>query len=377
MKQSIYDYSDGSWSQEFDKSLDGENSLVLVFGVSDREVIMKPLQEIQEAFPSSIFMGSSSAGVIIEDEISDATLSVMVIAFEKTKIELVCTEVKNSEDSFAAGEKLASSFSKDGLKSLFVLSDGLNVNGTKLSEGMSSILGTQVIITGGLAGDDERFEQTWVLVNKNPQERFVSTLGFYGKDINVTYGSGGGWQAIGPERTITKSEGNTLYDIDGKPALQIYKEYLGDRAKWLPASGLLFPIKLINENLESKIRTVLAVDEETQAITFAGELPQGSKISLMTSNFVNLIEGAANAAKELNLDAFQNASQVACIAISCVGRKLVMKQRTEDELEVVKKILGKQTKQIGFYSYGEISPMASGQCDLHNQTMTLTVFWES
>ncbi len=377
MKQIIYDYCDGAWSEAFDSSLDGENTLVLLFGVSDFEVIKTPLEALKSAYPKSIFMGSSSAGVIVEDEISEGVLSVMVIAFEKTKIALLCEEVKKSEDSFETGKKLASSFEKEGLKSLFILSDGLNVNGTKLSEGLSSVLGNNIVVTGGLAGDDERFEQTWVLVDKNPKEKFVSALAFYGDCIHVTYGSGGGWQAIGPKRVITKSKNNTLYEIDGKPALKIYKEYLGERSKWLPASGLLFPIKLINEDDESKIRTVLAVDEESQSITFAGELPEGSTISLMTSNFANLIEGASNAAKVLDLDAFKDVQQVASIAISCVGRKLVMKQRTESELEVIKDILGTQTKQIGFYSYGEISPLASGKCDLHNQTMTLTVFWES
>ncbi len=377
MKQAIYRY-DTSWDTPFDTSFDSADTLVLIFGDSNVTLIEKPLQEIREAYPSAKLMGCSGAGTIVNDEIEEGAVAAMVLAFEKTKIEKVCVEVAQSEVSFEAGRKLASSFPIEGLKALFVLSDGLHINGTKLSEGIASVVGTDVIVTGGLAGDDDRFEKTWVFAEEQPEEHYVCAIGFYGDAIHIAYGSGGGWQEMGPERTITKATDNILYEIDGQPALKLYKEYLGDRAKGLPATGLLFPVKLMDENLESKVRTVLSVDEEAQSIIFAGDLlPPGNKITLMMSSFLNLVEGAEEAAKQLHLKDVEESGAVASIAISCVGRRLVLKQHTEDELEAVMDILGENARQIGFYSYGEISPLRSGRCDLHNQTMTLTTLWES
>ena len=376
MKSTIYEYVDGGWSAPFDTSVDGENSVVLIFADSDVALIEKPLKEVSDAYPKAVFMGASGAGMIIDDMIGDGILSVMVIQFEKTRVQLHYQEVKESQDSLEAGYKLADSFDKKGLKSLFVLSDGLHVNGSKLAEGMGAVLGGEVVITGGLAGDGDSFEKTWILVDRVPREHYICALGLYGEAIEIGYGTGGGWQQIGPLRTITKSEENTLYEIDQKPALGIYKEYLGERAQYLPASGLLFPIKLIGEDGNSKIRTVLAINEEDQSITFAGDLPEGSTISLTTSNFSSLVEGASYAAGMIDTEKFDTIPSKVSIAISCVGRKLVMKQRTEDELEAVKETLGEDTQQIGFYSYGEISPANFGKCDLHNQTMTLTVLGE-
>ena len=376
MKSTIYEYVDGTWSDSFDTSLDGENTVVLIFADSDVSLIEKPLKEVSEAYPESVFMGASGAGMIVDDMLSDGIMSVMVMQFKKTKVALHYQEIKESQDSLEAGYNLAASFDKKGLKSLFVLSDGLHINGSKLAEGMGKVLGSDVVITGGLAGDDDSFEKTWILVDRVPREHYVCALGLYGEAIEVGYGTGGGWQQIGPLRTITKSKENTLYEIDEKPALQIYKEYLGDRAEYLPASGLLFPVKLIDENGNTKIRTVLATNEEDQSITFAGDLPEGSTISLTTSNFSNLVEGASYAAGMIDTKKFEAIPSKVSVAISCVGRKLVMKQRTEDELEAVKETLGENTQQIGFYSYGEISPGNLGKCDLHNQTMTLTVLGE-
>ncbi len=376
MKSTIYEYVDGGWSAPFDTSADGENSVVLIFADSDVALIEKPLKEVSDAYPKAVLMGASGAGMIIDDMIGDGILSAMVIQFEKTRVQLHYQEVKESQDSLEAGYKLAESFDKEGLKSLFVLSDGLHVNGSKLAEGMGTVLGGEVVITGGLAGDGDSFEKTWILVDRVPREHYICALGLYGEAIEIGYGTGGGWQQIGPLRTITKSKENTLYEIDQKPALGIYKEYLGERAQYLPASGLLFPIKLIGEDGNSKIRTVLAINEEDQSITFAGDLPEGSTISLTTSNFSSLVEGASYAAGMIDTEKFDTIPSKVSIAISCVGRKLVMKQRTEDELEAVKETLGEDTRQIGFYSYGEISPANFGKCDLHNQTMTLTVLGE-
>jgi hypothetical protein len=233
-------------------------------------------------------------------------------------------------------------------------------------------------VTGGLAGDDDRFEKTYVVGEEcRVESGLVSAVGFYGESFQIATGYKGGWDKFGIEREITSSRKNVLYTLNNEPALEVYKRYLGKHAAELPASALLFPLAIreSKETEETKVRTVLAVDEEAQSITFAGDMPQGGYATFMKANFDRLIDGAYEAAEQL-AEGREIGKAALSIAVSCVGRKLLLKQRTEEELEAILDVLPEGTRQIGFYSYGEISPMHTGKCDLHNQTMTLTLFWE-
>jgi hypothetical protein len=235
-----------------------------------------------------------------------------------------------------------------------------------------------VVVTGGLAGDGDRFARTWVVSGGRPVAGHVSAIGFYGDALRVGHGSKGGWDIFGPERSVTRSVGNVLYELDGQPALELYKKYLGERSARLPSSALLFPLSVREAEAPGKslVRTVLAVDEATQSMTFAGNIPQGARAQLMRANFDRLIQGASDAAALTRNGHPASQRPVLSLAISCVGRRLVLGQRAEEELEAAAEALPPGSRQIGFYSYGEISPFAAGRCDLHNQTMTITTLGE-
>ena len=365
------------WSVETFPALDSERTLVIVFGASHFLEQPGPIHELADAYPQSHFAGCSSAGEIYGTEIFDGTLSVAVAQFEKGAVSTAFVPISSPQDSYSIGNSLAQELLRPELRGVLVLSDGIHVNGSELVRGLNSVLPESVVITGGLAGDGDRFERTWVLRERNPCSGGISAVGFYGDNMVIGHGSKGGWDIFGPERVVTRSEGNVLYELDGKPALELYKRYLGDRASGLPAMGLLFPLALRNDRSEEKrlVRTILAVDEQQQSLTFAGDIPKAALAQLMKANFDRLIEGASTAA-QLTQERVQNGSPTIALAISCVGRRLVMGERTEEETEATLENLPPGTKQIGFYSYGEISPYASGHCDLHNQTMTLTTISE-
>jgi len=267
---------------------------------------------------------------------------------------------------------------EDNLKGVFVLSDGLQTNGTRLTEGICSIFHSNVVVSGGLAGDKDRFEKTWIIENGALQESVVSAIGFYGEHIHFQAASKSGWDSLGLTREVTKSKDNIVYELDGKPALDLYKRYLGDKAKDLPGSALLFPIgiKYSSDSKEVLLRSIHKIDEKEKSISFVADIPQGSHIVLMKANFNRLVDGAGEAAEKLDFSDYNNESLL-CIAISCIGRKSILKSRTYEELEVIKDIVPKKSIVVGFYSYGEISPLNSGFCGLHEQTMTLTAIWES
>jgi hypothetical protein len=377
MRVETYLYSD-SWDKEFDLSLDSKNTLVIIFSTPSAQKATEPIDSLIKSYPNSIIIGSSGSGEIFQNEICDDCLSVAVIKFDTTRIKHTLSKIDSSITSHEDGVSLAKTLLDDQLKSIFILSDGLNVNGSQLTDGISSVVGLDIPVTGGLAGDGAKFEKTWIIADGKIQDKHICAVGFYGENFNIRHASKGGWDSIGLKRVVTKSKDNILYELDNKPALDIYKRYLGDKAADLPASGLLFPLELKESKdiKESKIRTILAVDENDKSITFAGDLPEGSVVTLMKANYNRLINGAGEAAERLDLSNY-NGEEIFSIAISCVGRRLVLKSKTEDEIDAVLDILPPKVKQIGFYSYGEISPLSSGKCDLHNQTMTLTLFWEN
>jgi len=376
MEWALLQFTSKGWSRPF-PALDGPQTLLLVFGASGFMERTEPLHELRAAYPQAWMLGCSTAGEIFGSEIFDDTLSVAVVHFQRTPLRLSCSEDVTADNSRFRGEQLGAALRDPDLQAVFVLSDGLQVNGSELVRGLSDGAGP-VVITGGLAGDGTRFKRTWVLVSRPGLELCVgpgriAAVGLYGDAIHVGYSSRGGWDSFGIERRITRSRSNVLYELDGRPALELYKTYLGDLASTLPAGALHFPLSMRTEDpLEPQVvRTVLAVDEDAQSLTFAGDVPEGSIVTLMRCELDRLISGASQAAASC-----AQPGPLLSLAISCVGRRLVLGERTEEELEAVLEALPSGSSQAGFYSYGELSPLAGSDCRLHNQTMTLTTFQE-
>lgn len=367
----FYHTAAAGWSVDRLPALDSSRTLVVAFGAPDRSISDPPLAELRAAYPSARIIGCSSAGEIHGSRLLDEGLVVGVARFERSDVDLAQAHVAGPEDSYQAGAELARRLLAPELRAVFVLSDGLRVNGSELVRGLAGGLPEGVVVTGGLAADGPRFERTWVVGHGEPAEGIVVAAGLRGA-VRVAHGSRGGWDMFGPERRVTRSRGNVLYELDGRPALELYKTYLGERSAGLPATGLLFPLSVRADQADQRrlVRTILAVDEATQSLTFAGDVPEGHLAQLMRANFDRLIAGAADSALMCR-SAPDRAALT--IAISCVGRRLVLGERVEEELEATAELL---PRQVGYYSYGEISPHASGACELHNQTMTISVLAE-
>jgi len=372
-----YDSSRG-WSLPKFPEMDSDSTLVLGFGSSKAIEGNLPLEELMTAYPGSHILGCSTAGEILGTTISDDSLAVAVCRFSHTPLRSTSVPIENSADSFSVGVRIAKELATPDLRGVLVLSDGTNVNGSDLVGGLNSILPASVITTGGLAGDGDRFQKTWVLDHRNAMSSRISAVGFYGDRVVIGHGSKGGWDIFGPERLVTRSLGNVLFEIDGHPALELYKKYLGDLATGLPANALLFPLSLRRGGAEAArlVRTILSIDDKAGSMTFAGDIPQGSLVQFMRANFDRLVDGAMEAA-QLAKRSRAHVGHTLAIAISCVGRRLVLGDRAEEEVEAVAEVLPEDTRVIGFYSYGELSPYENGRCELHNQTMTLTTLSET
>ncbi len=370
--------ADSGWSTSpFTGQALDQADLVLVFAGSTCFENRAALDSLLARHPGAAFLGCSTSGEIADTRVRDASVSAVAVQFEGSRVAVTWAALQDAEDSHATGVRLGGQLEHDGLVHAFVLSDGLQVNGTALARGLNDSLPDGVTVTGGLAGDGERFGGTHIISGRDTRRGVVAVAGFYGERLRFGHGSLGGWDPFGPERVITKSRGNVLHALDGRSALELYKLYLGEHAEGLPATGLLFPLAVRAHDSETAVvRTILSVDEDAQTLTFAGDVPEGCYARLMRANFDRLIDGALGAAR-VCMETLEGANPALALLVSCVGRKMVLKQRIEEEVEAVREVLGPRPVLAGFYSYGEISPLVPhAPCELHNQTMTITTLEE-
>jgi hypothetical protein len=329
-------------------------------------------------FPGVCRLGCSTAGEISMQGVSDDSCVVTAIRFDATPLRLASSVLASMDDSYAAGQRLAQQLPIDGLRAVWVLGQGVDINGSAMIAGMVAVLGPGVLISGGLAGDAAAFKETFVLDDAGVHNDRLVCVGFYGDALQVSHGSFGGWEPFGPARKVTRCINNVLYELDGEAALEVYKRYLGEYAKDLPASGLLFPFAMLgsDHNDIGLIRTILAVDDKLGSLTLAGDINADGYLRLMHASTDALVEGAQAAATAAHV-AVQGNEQGLALLVSCVGRKLVMGGRVDEEVEAVASVFSQSAMMTGFYSYGEISPLATERsCKLHNQTMTITYFTE-
>jgi hypothetical protein len=350
--------------------------LVLAFGERICLENLQPYEYIRGLYPNAAIVINSTSGEIFSDSVHDGTIIVNAIEFDKTEVRTTQLDIENHLQSAEAGSALAQNLLGDDLVAIFVISDGARVNGSALIAALNEKTDHKIPISGGLAGDNARFEKTLVGLNEDPKEGKIVGIGLYSKDLKIGHGTLGGWDGFGPEREVTESEYNILYRIGDKAALDIYKEYLGKYANELPGAALLFPLSMrINEEDEPVVRTILSIDEVKKSMTFAGDIPKGALVRFMKANLDRLVD-ASSVAAQSSLKSFDSSAEFA-ILVSCVGRKLVLGQRTEEEVEVAREVFGDKTVITGFYSYGEISSQnPNARCELHNQTMTITTFSE-
>lgn len=345
--------------------------LVMVFGIDERDASASPIvAQISNQYPRAAIVGCSTAGTIEGATTFDDHVAVTAIKFAKTTVR--CASAPAADGGAAAAFAIANALHAPDLAHLLVLSEGVNINGSALVSGFREHL-PAVGITGGLAGDGGRMQRTFVIVDGKVASNLVVGVGLYGTALRVGIGCVGGWKPFGPERLITRSAGNVLHALDEQPALELYRRYLGKLADGLPATGLLFPMEIRPpRGGPAVVRTLLGIDPELRTVRFAGDMPEGYFARLMTASVANLLDGAGEAARH----AAQIANAELAVLVSCVGRRMLLGQRTDDELATIRDVLG-NVPTTGFYSYGELGPFGALGCELHNQTMTITTFAEA
>lgn len=378
MTATIFHLLHNQWTLREEQPQVDTNKCQLVLCFASTEILSDPniYQTVKEKFKSAQIAMCSTAGEIFHDTVQEESLVAAAICFDKTATETALVNIRDFENSYAAGNALVHKLCKDDLNYIMVLADGSLVNGSELVKGLNDAVENRILITGGLAGDGDKFNTTLVGLNEQPAQGNIVAIGFYGNHLKVVHGSNGGWQTFGLEKEVTLSAGNKLFELDNNNALDIYKRYLGQEAEKLPGSALMFPLSVtIPGSPQPVVRTILGINHEENSMTFAGDIPAGSKVRFMKANF-DMLTSSASVAAQNTLHQNAEAPDFSLL-VSCVGRKIILGPRIEEELEAVAESLGNNTPFAGFYSYGEIAPFnGETDCQLHNQTMTVTSFYE-
>jgi len=378
MKSALYSYQSGELriQPKSDQLENDKVQLVLCFGDKDAISQLDAYGLLHNFFPNAAVTICSAAGAIVNTSVEDHGFTATAIQFSHTTVHSHSVHIADYKCSHEAGYRLMKKINAADTKFIFLLSDGQQVNGSELIRGINDANTTQIPVSGGLAADGYNFVSTLTGINEAPGEGNIIAIALCGKDLVVNYGTEAGWENFGPERVVTKAVNNRLFEIDGKNALDLYKKYLGKEAEALPGSALFFPLSLkLSDEAEPLVRTILSIDNSNKSMVFAGDVPEGSKVRFMRANLDRLTNAATNAALQ-TLNKTSCAPKLA-ILVSCVGRKLVLNERTDEELTAVDEIFKGQTILSGFYSYGEIAPcLTKDSSQLHNQTMSITTFYE-
>lgn len=378
MKTRLHHFIDGNWRGDESSINPSKCQLVFAFGSSEQLLLPGNLDHLRNAYPNADLVTASTAGEIIHDGVYDNSIVATAIELEQSTLKSVKTHINEHVSSFEAGLFLKEQLQSDDLSGIFIISDGLMVEGSELVRGFNHENSKNIPITGGLAGDAARFQNTYTSLNEAPGKGNIIAVGFYGANMHIGHGSLGGWDEFGYERKITRSDKNILFEVDEEKALDLYKRYLGSFAEQLPGSALMFPLSMRVPGADKYlIRTILATDDNESAMIFAGNMPQGSTVRMMRGDIQKLIRASATAAKD-SVESLKNRKPQLTLMLSCVGRKIIMDKKVDEEILAAEEMLDGDCAVAGFYTYGGLSPFGIGTpCELHNQTMTITTFSES
>lgn len=373
MERSVYIYKNDILTLHQGNAL-SDADLVFVFGSVGILETPNFYSVLKDSFPNAHICGASCGSSILSESLVSDQCTILAIQFKAAQVRNLKVKISDRHDVDGVIHEIHKHFPLNNLKGLCILVDGFAINSGGLISNLTKKF-PSVPIFGGLASDGDAMITSCVMNNGIGEKGIISVSGFYGESLSISTALAGGWQRFGPERLITKSHDNILEEIDGKKAVQLYKEHLQKEHLNLPHDGLMLPLSVYPKDHPElgKTRSVIGITDDEKALVFAGDVPKGHQARFMTSSIQSLCRGAEEAVATLkpNGDGF-------AIAFSCIGHHMFLSSMTEDELDVLTGCLGPNIPLVGFYSNGEICPIGGKhESALHNQTTAIALITEA
>ncbi len=329
------------------------------------------LQEIHRVFPSIELIGCTTDGEM-SSVMGFQQDSLTLMLFSSDTVEIHAgVGVKTQEDAIAAAQQAvqqAMQKSQQPAKLCITIpasytADGTTTSGESILTGLNLALGHQVPVVGGTAGDQFRFQTTYQFCGTEIFTDALPVLIFSG-DLHISFGTGCGWQPIGQKSVVTRAEGTVLYEIDGKPAIEFYQRYLGDRHPTAENPLAVYT----GESDRYYMRVPNTYNPETGGINFLGNIPEHATVQVTEISRDQVVEAAETSFKTA-LERYPGTEPEAVLLFSCCCRRWLLGTRAKDEYQLVKNALPRPIPICGFYTYGEFAPLeAHGQNYYHQET---------
>ena len=358
-------YTDFVTLESFIKSkhiLNSPSLLIQIFtAVNETVFIEEVLKNLTYLLPNAIIIGSTTDGEIMSGRVSTHQTVISFTAFEKTQLKIYTA--RHQKDGYFTGKTLANALVEKDTKLIIAFADGLNTNGEYFLEGINEV-DKNVIVAGGLAGDNATFTQTYVFTKDEIISQGAVAVALNSRHLNVHNDYSFNWCRIGKPLTITKVIGNRVYTIDNRTAVDTYIHYLGDKmVEGLPAIGIEFPLITVRNGLN--VARAVLVKHNDGSLSFAGNFSKGDKVQFGYGDTQEILKYSQNI-----LNRIEKNLPEAIFVYSCMARRHFMPDIIEEETLPLNDI----APVSGFFTYGEF--FTSNNKELLNQTMTLVALSE-
>jgi hypothetical protein len=341
-------------------------AIVFLSYQQDREAIASLLNEDD----IEIF-GATTAGEFIDGEIDDGSIAILLLDIDKSFFKILLKDYSDKNIG-SVSQNMAETAKKCFKNPAILLAHGVTIPGEfatseTIISNIEKITGPDIDIWGGVAGDDYRFEESFVFTNKSTENKGILMLVLDADKIILKGQAASGWKAVGTERTVTKSDKNWILEIDNMPASDVVLKFLGitltkeTAEKFTPGITVLH---LMRKTGEPVMRSSGIFNWENKSIAVDGQVMVGDKIRLTLPPDFEMIETVTNAAEQINKNELSDAD--ALIMFSCIGRKAEFGPMVSDEINGIRNAFN--APMAGFFCYGEFGRATNGNNEYHNMT---------
>ena len=356
MKSYVINLSKSWFDEKLIEEINNSKNVLIQLFCGEIEKLDNYVKKLTSLFPEAVLIGATTDGEIENSNVLENSTVVAVSIFENTTLKVA---YENSENEYEIGKNLIKKLLTSDTKVIIAFSEGLGFNAERFLEGANQFLNKNIILAGGLAGDNSRFEKTFVVCNDKIYEKGAVGVSLNSDVLRAVNFYNFGWEGIGIEHTITKSKDNIVYEIDGIKADEFYSKYLGKEVKdKLPKTGIIFPLIVKRDN-KDVARAVISKNEDG-SLVFGGVLKEGERVKIGIANEQNIV----------NLDVEFDFLPESFFIYSCMARKSVV-----DIIEKEIMPFAKIAPTAGFFTYGEFFTLQKAR--FFNQTMTLLALSEN
>lgn len=330
-------------------------------------------------------IGGTSSGEFINGHESEGGIVMILLDIKRNNYSILFEDIGERSLEDATSQMVHDAFKKYKQPAFILIttlltSDGRLLDGEGMVKFIENLAGPDISMFGGMAGDDLSFSGTWVFTNNKSTDYGMAALVLNEEKIELHGLAFSGWKPMGVSRTVTKSEGNLIYTIDNRPALEMYLHLLGqeisssdDQIDFFDKIGVHYPFQIERENREPKMCNPIGYDKEKQALICESDVPQGSSLRFSTPPDFDIIETVIDKSDKLKTEL--NTEADAMLIFSCAGRLSALGPMAKEENEGLQKVWN--APMAGFYTYGEYGKGLNGKHEFHSTTCSWVVLKEN